>query len=168
VGPEWSRLNRQEHRYCRRVPARGNKPFERRTLRGGFVEVVGLGVKLGGKTLDVFARNEFLRTFEAHPDMEIIKPLDHAYTPFAAIAERASTQRITTAATPKPMLLSAYLRAGHRYPTIGHSAAPFRAWRCAVTAIRPSGRERQSADSRTFNAATHFGYGMRIVASGAS
>src|SRR5262249_21740595 len=59
------------------MPARSGEAFECRPLGGQFVEMIGLRIEFNREALDVFARYNFFRAFEAHAQSKIVKPLDH-------------------------------------------------------------------------------------------
>src|SRR5215813_1630061 len=75
VRPEGMRLDRKPHRYRGRVPARGGEPLQKRPLRCRVIEMIGLGIKLGCETLDVFAGHQLVGTPEAHAKTQIVEPL---------------------------------------------------------------------------------------------
>src|SRR5450631_2659216 len=88
VRPQGACLDSQPHRDRRRVPAGGGESFEWRPLCGGFVKMMRLRVELRSKALDVFARDQLFRALKAHPDMEIIEPLNHLYAPLPWIVKQ--------------------------------------------------------------------------------
>src|SRR5262249_32644273 len=59
------------------MPTRRREALQRRLLRGGLVEVVGLRIKLRSEALDVFARNQLFPALDAHAQRKIFEPLDH-------------------------------------------------------------------------------------------
>src|SRR6266704_1706861 len=76
--PERPDLNRKVHgdRGC--VPSRGRKPLERRVRGGRLVQVERLRIEFRREPLDIFTRDRRLTAPEAHPDLQIIEPFDHA------------------------------------------------------------------------------------------
>src|ERR1700722_5989041 len=75
--PERADLNRKIHGDGGGVPPRSSQPLEDRILGGRLVQVERLRIEFGRKALDVFPGDGHLTAFEAHPQLQVVEPLDH-------------------------------------------------------------------------------------------